>query len=762
MILAETERLYHFGFAPHWIKENSKAPVKARWSEPTRDSLKVLRREYREGFGLGVKLGTASKLTDGHYLANIDVDIKSSKPHHKAEALEKLDEFFPGLFDSAPCVKTGNGYRLFLKTSTPSPSRKIAKSEELTRVHLPTSEITGGQRAMVKKGLITDQELEEGWRIRPAWELELMGEGKQGLIPPSIHPETGRPYRWTRPIEDVGGIPLIGAQELDFGVEDRKRDSARVSKADGGFTPVKYDLSKLTDEQIGMIKEGDGVDDRSAAAFSITLAMFRAGYSTEEIISALTDRNNFLGEVSYDHRKTKKRSRAAEWVRKYCIAKAEDEISGRNAFGSDPGDNPILDSEEAVKAQTKKLAHTHVNLSEQLAKNKNGSPLPSFANAELILMHHAGNAMGRDEFAVYDRYLKSPPWGWPIGRVVGDKDDLVVIKSWMNEKYGIAPALSVIDEIVTKISVSNAYHPIKRELEALPEWDGKNRIDYWLTKYFGALLDPQYYVGDVFRKWLVASIMRVYQPGYKMDWMPVLEGPTGVGKGEFAKILAGPGYHIDNLPNLEKTADAALQLEGARIVEFEELSALKGATSETIKGFISRQRDKVRRPYDKKPVYIERQCVFIGTTNHETYLFDETGNRRYMPIRVGELNIKQLKKDRDQLWAEAFCIYQNFGGELLYLEGESLKYSKQIQSEKMVATESSTMLEAIVDFRDSDKSKDFNFSRFKMMHLFDAFGPLASWKQDARSVQAAAIALKHLGASKKKSDGLMVWHLPRK
>jgi predicted P-loop ATPase len=125
-----------------------------------------------------------------------------------------------------------------------------------------------------------------------------------------------------------------------------------------------------------------------------------------------------------------------------------------------------------------------------------------------------------------------------------------------------------------------------------------------------------------------------------------------------AATLAGEPWFTDGLPRDLGDKDAAIHLQGRWIIELGELSQLRRNEIETVKSFISRQTDKFRPPFGRVEVEVPRQCVFIGTTNESEYLVDGTGNRRFWPVRCGQIDLAALARDRDQLWAEAFHRHQ--------------------------------------------------------------------------------------------------------
>jgi predicted P-loop ATPase len=89
-----------------------------------------------------------------------------------------------------------------------------------------------------------------------------------------------------------------------------------------------------------------------------------------------------------------------------------------------------------------------------------------------------------------------------------------------------------------------AFHPIRSYLDSL-EWDLAERPLF--SRYFGAEETP--YVKAIGRMFLIAMVARIYKPGSKADYMPVIEGPQGEFKSTACAVL-GDRWFSDNLPEI--------------------------------------------------------------------------------------------------------------------------------------------------------------------------------------------------------------------
>lgn len=220
-------------------------------------------------------------------------------------------------------------------------------------------------------------------------------------------------------------------------------------------------------------------------------------------------------------------------------------------------------------------------------------------------------------------------------------------------KFGFRPPKDLFFDVTANVAHEAKFHPVREYLDTL-EWDGTARLDEWLIRYAGA--PDNDFVRAVSALPMIAAVRRVRKPGVKFDELLVLESTRqGVGKSSALRALCpSEEWFSDDLPLDVDAKELIERTEGKWIVEAGELSGLRSSHVEHLKSLLSRQVDgPVRLAYGRFPVEVPRQFIVIGTTNNHTYLHDSTGNRRFWPVRVESFDLAALRKDRDQLWAEA-------------------------------------------------------------------------------------------------------------
>lgn len=317
----------------------------------------------------------------------------------------------------------------------------------------------------------------------------------------------------------------------------------------------------------------------------------------------------------------------------------------------------------------------------QLEYNRQGLLVNSLKNLILILNN---DSLLKDivfnELSDGMEIRGSVPWEHP-SKFWRDADDAQLV-SYIDLTYGNFSARNY-DIAISKVADDRSYHPIREFLSSLPEWDEVPRVDTLLVDFLGA--SDNAYVRAVTRKTLVAAIARVMFPGVKFDTMMVLAGPQGKGKSTLISKLAGEWFSDSLLLSDAKDKTAAEKLQGYWILEIGELAGMKKTDIETLRGFLSRQNDIYRAAFGRRATPHPRQCVFIGTTNADTYLRDITGNRRFWPVKTpggeGRSSWSITKEEVQQIWAEALYYYKN--GEPLFLDRELEEFAVKEQREAM-------------------------------------------------------------------------------
>lgn len=315
----------------------------------------------------------------------------------------------------------------------------------------------------------------------------------------------------------------------------------------------------------------------------------------------------------------------------------------------------------------------------ELEYTKSGKLLCNIANIILILENDpalAGHIV-HDLFTGMDSAKDGLPWNKNANQWT-DTDD-ANLRVWLEKHYDITGKEKIADAL-TAVLTRHSYHPIRDYLSGLT-WDGVPRLDRIIIDYMGA--EDSELNRAMSRKHFVAAVARVFNPGCKYDYCLIMSGAEGIGKSTLLRIMGGRWFN-DSITTLEGK-EGMEQLRRAWVVELGELSSIKRSDVEQVKAHLSKQVDIYRAAYARRVLEHPRQCVFCGTTNEALFLKGDTGNRRFWVIPVvAELRkyrdwSEAIRRDRDQLWAEAVHCYKQ--GEPLYLSEELEAQAKQRQQD---------------------------------------------------------------------------------
>lgn len=745
-ILGAVTPLKNAGFAIHWLRPRSKAPVENRWSSIPAPTIERLRDTFKPDGNVGLRLGEPSKLIDGTFLHAIDVDIRV--PQLTQEAWARLKELLPDVdIDALPTVKSGSGgasRHKYFTCSKAYRSRKIAVSE-------------GKHRGTDGK-----------WHYD--WEIEIFGTDKQVAMPPSIHPESGEPYTWERPFDldmlELGISPSIPAERLEtltvahtetFGFETREPLSYKPGQLDAELDALAIDhindyadwitLGQALHHQFGGSQEGFDLwikHSQRSEKFNprempskwrsfgrnrrapVTMASVRAWVleaRKSEITDMLMQGEDFDDEpgTAFDDADTDADDLSA-LIDNPAPAKTDDDGATADDIkatldaldsGDDDDERPSTDWVSLLDFNEEGGLRPTLHNIELILKNDprfTGVPRLNDFTHEIVQRNEPGRMFQRKRAAKPVKQLEGRMWSVRDqlnGDLWSDDRDFSIRSVIEAPKTQGGYATKVPDRDLKAAIVlaadNNPFHPIKEFLETA-EWDGVPRAESLFIKYLGSPDNPYY--RDIARLMLIAAVTRIYEPGHKFDFAVIIEGMQGKRKSTFIQTL-GCHWFSELDGDFHDQKQMVELMQGAWIMEIPELSGFNRGDVRSIKAFISRQRDNVRLAYARRAAEYPRQCIFLGSTNDREYLKDDTGGRRFWPVlcEVSEIDIDGLQRDVKQIWAEVVVMYremrekQPYGTLPLYLtDSASQMIARNLQESRRVETSDDAMIGRIIQW----------------------------------------------------------------
>ena len=315
-----------------------------------------------------------------------------------------------------------------------------------------------------------------------------------------------------------------------------------------------------------------------------------------------------------------------------------------------------------------------------------------------------------------------------------------------------------IPSYVSTIGDRNQYNPIGNWISSKP-WDGVDR----LPEFYETLQQrddyPKSMKETLIYRWLLSAVAAALKPsGFRSRGVLTLQGPQSLGKTTWVSALVPDpdlrditikiGHHLD-----AGNKDSILIAIGHWVVEIGELDSSFKKDIALLKGFLTSDRDKVRRPYARSDSEYPRRTVFCASVNDHNFLIDSTGNSRWWTIPVVKVNYAH-GIDMQQLFAQLMIDYQK--GVQWWLTPEEEALLEELNKYHRVI---SAVRERVLSAIDMGQSGQPNLKTMTASEVLMEVGLKTPGNMQCK--ECAAVLREYLGEPKK-IRGFIKWRVPLK
>ncbi len=318
--------------------------------------------------------------------------------------------------------------------------------------------------------------------------------------------------------------------------------------------------------------------------------------------------------------------------------------------------------------------------------------------------------------------------------------DYTTVKIELERRGFKNPGTEIVREGVKLIAHRNRFDSAIDWADSL-QWDGIERVEMFLSTHYRA--EDTAYARAVSLYMWTALAGRCLRPGVQADMSPIFVSGQGTGKTRGIRAMAPEeGSFVE--VNLEHRDDnLARGLRGKLVGELAELRGLMTRDAESIKAWMTRTHEEWIPKYQEFAVRFPRRLLFIGTTNEDEFLADSTGERRWLPIRVGESDIGMIERDRDQLWAEAVVLFKEKG--IIWREAQELAVKHHAEFKVHDSWEGPIRRWLETDEMDSEEGEPRKMRPFKLHEMLSSALGLDPKNVSRREELRAARVLRGLG-----------------
>lgn len=313
-----------------------------------------------------------------------------------------------------------------------------------------------------------------------------------------------------------------------------------------------------------------------------------------------------------------------------------------------------------------------------------------------------------------------------------------------------------LPSFVDAIGDKHQFNPIATWIDGKP-WDGKDRFPAFSDTLIHRDDYPVELKKILLRRWLISAVAAIFKPiGFKTRGVLVLQGPQSIGKTAWIGALVTDPLLRDGVMKLDHhldpgNKDSIITAVSAWIVEIGELDSSFKKDIARLKGFLTSDSYKLRRPYGRTNSEYPRRTVFTATVNESTFLVDTTGNTRWWTVPITAVNYTH-DIDMQQLWAQMKAEFNS--GEVWWLTKEE---ESQLEEQNRGHQATSVIRERVLEAIDLNRKGEPKLVALSASQLLIKIGILSPTNPQCK--ECAAVLRENFGESKR-INGSEKWRVP--
>lgn len=268
------------------------------------------------------------------------------------------------------------------------------------------------------------------------------------------------------------------------------------------------------------------------------------------------------------------------------------------------------------------------------------------------------------------------------------------------QHHGMAVNLNELHTLLGSDFVKE-YHPLKEYLDGLPPWDGE-------TDYIGRLAamvhvkesphsplqqdksrerndlsETPVRFADILKRWMVSMIAAALNETVVNQVILTLIGRQGSYKTSFMQHILPPvlsEYYTTKSNSSRMTKDDLFTMTENLVINLEEIDTMPTSELNQLKAMVTQRYVDERRAYGRNKVHLPHVASFVATGNNLQFLTDDTGNRRWLPFEVEDIDSPwEADIPYEGIYSQTYALYQDINFRYWFTDKEIQQLRGHVQ-----------------------------------------------------------------------------------